>query len=159
MTELGRRPIKKLWKNSEQTCVREKEIWWDKLGQVVGQPSRLSLEEWEDEGKERENRKGEKEMRDINCTGVSIKGKSQQDTTHRDGRTRKRQQRVYQLPTIWHLWVCAALMLQKVHIQIFKRFDKNNHIVWYHFIDKQTYALRNVHKIQLQSLNKPWTSV
>ncbi len=47
----------------------------------------LALRNEKDEGKERENRKGEKEMRDINCTGVSIKGKSQQDTTHRDGRT------------------------------------------------------------------------
>lgn len=40
-----------------------------------------------DEGNERGSRKAEKELRDINCTGVSIKGKSQQGTMHRNGRT------------------------------------------------------------------------
>jgi len=46
-----------------------------------------------DEGKERENRKGEKEMGEISCTGVFIKGKSQQDATHRDGKTGNNQKK------------------------------------------------------------------
>lgn len=126
MTEQGRRPIKKSCGKtvSRRVCARRRldGTSWDKNWD--SHPA-LALRNEKDEGKERENRKGEKEI----LTALGFPSKASLSRTPRTG-MEEPETTPKSIPTaiFMHLWVCAALMLQKEHVQIFKRFDKNSHI-------------------------------
>lgn len=110
----------------------EKEIRWDKLGQELGQHPALALRNEKDEGKERENRKGEIEI----LTALGFPSKASLSRTSCTG-MEEPETTAKSIPTAIFMASVGVCSPHAEHIQIFKRFDKKRP---HHFTDKQTYA-------------------
>ncbi len=110
----------------------------------------LALRNEKDQGKERENRKGEKEI----LTALGFPSKASLSRTPCTG-MEEPETTAKSIPTAIFMASVGVCSPHAEHIQIFKRFDKNKHITLQisKLMHKETCTRSS------SSLHKPWTSV